>query len=92
MHSDLYYYVHCTIVYSIVYTTVYNNVYYYMQCTIMYTVPGPLFRAGGTPMPHDVPAPSPVNFRQEPKTENLLDDDQWGAFSSWVNQPHELIN
>ena len=52
----------------------YDNVYYY--------VAGPLFRAGGTPMPHDVPAPSPVNFRQEPKTENLLDDDQWGAFSS----------
>jgi len=42
---------------------------------------GPLFRAGGTPMPHDVPAPSPVGFRQEPTTENLLDDD-WGAFSS----------
>ena len=43
---------------------------------------GPLSRVGGTPMPHEVPAPSPVTFRQEPATDNLLDDDQWGSFSS----------
>ena len=46
------------------------------------TVPGPLSRVGGTPMPHEVPAPSPVAFRQEPASDNLLDDDQWGSFSS----------
>eukprot|EP00116_Pleurobrachia_bachei_P004579 sb/3464841/ len=44
---------------------------------------GPLFRAGGTPMPANVPAPSPINQLQQPRTGNLIDDD-WGAFSSYV--------
>lgn len=41
--------------------------------------PGPLYRAAGTPMPQNVPAPSPPNMK--PATGNLLDDD-WGDFSS----------
>jgi len=58
---------------------------------------GPLYRAAGTPMPHNVPAPSPPNVKpftaDSVNTGNLLDDD-WGDFSSsgtkdgsadWVN-------
>ncbi|KAL5252034.1 hypothetical protein ACHWQZ_G014998 [Mnemiopsis leidyi] len=53
---------------------------------------GPLSRVGGTPMPHEVPAPSPVAFRQEPASDNLLDDDQWGSFSSSTNNSSNQSN
>lgn len=43
---------------------------------------GPLYRAAGTPMPQNVPAPSPPDMKpQGPAVGNLLDDD-WGDFSS----------